>query len=126
MQGRGDWSVPTESSSEWFLGESAHLAPVKMYRGQLCPPPISALDSHHLAPGSFWPGVHKATSSAPLKSGSRTTGVAPLDLLWGSGGVQTLVRPRPCVHVSRRPLAAQAASIPAVGGPVVCMMFCGC
>ena len=67
----------------------------------------SALPSPHLSLGTAisWPqgpsGLVFTRPPAPLKPGSRTTGVVPLDRL----------RPWPCVHVSRKPPAAQAASV---------------
>lgn len=71
----------------------------------------SALPSPHLSLGTAtswpWGPCGLATSPAPLKSGSRTTGVGPRDLLWGSGGAQALAL---CARVQEAP-TAQAASV---------------
>ena len=83
VQGRGDWSIPTESSSERFSGESAHLAPVKTYRGQLCPPPISALGLLSVGPGVLlaWCSQGHQLSSTDIRLQDHRSG-APAVGLW--------------------------------------------
>ena len=83
VQGRGDWSIPTESSSERFSGESAHLAPVKTYRGQLCPPPISALGLLSVGPGVLlaWCSQGHQLSSTDIRLQDHRNG-APAVGLW--------------------------------------------
>ena len=112
LQGRGDGNVPIESSSERFSGESAQLAPVRKLR--------CAVVRSALAPSKPWHG-----HQLPQGPSGLVFTRPPAQLHWSQapgpqewcpwtscGALEGLgLRPWPFVHVSRKPPAAQAASV---------------
>ena len=111
----GDGRVPIESSSEPFSGESAQLAPVRKLR---CAVVSSALapskpwHGHQLAPGSFWPGVHKATSPTEARLQDHRSGApGPAQALALCARVQEAASCSGCICQPREDLWSARCSV---------------